>query len=100
MKTAAKVDYLCDWSSKNRDDQRGHIKVTTATGEIYATWSCTGGMGDGAELVSNTTEEFTDEEADELVNATELCQGNGSYTAHITQDKYGWYTPVDVVWGG
>ena len=88
MKVPAKIDYIADWSSESGDDQRGHIKVTTPTGVIEATWSCTGGKGDGSDLVSNTTTEFSDDEAGHLVNSADLCQGNGSYTADIEMGEY------------
>lgn len=99
-RTPATVEYVCDWNSENGDDQRGHIKVTTATGTIEATWSATGGRGDGAELVTNTTKEFTNEQAEILIDTTDLCQGNGSYTADLVEDSNGWYDVENVNWIG
>lgn len=91
------VEYVCDWNSENGDDQTGHIAVTTPTGRIEGTWSCTGGMGDGAVLVSNTTEEYTDDEAYSILNATDLCQGNGTCDGDLQPGGVDW-TLTNVVW--
>lgn len=92
----ATIEYVCDWCSESGDDQNGHIKITTPTGVIEGTWDCRGGMGGGTELVSNTTEEYTDEEAERLLDSSDLCQGNGVYDADIVTDEYGWYTLENV----
>ncbi len=96
----ARIEYMQDWANENGDDQTGHIKITTETGIIEGTWSCTGGMGDGAELVTNTTEEFDDDEADELLNSSGLCQGSGEYDADIITNEHGWYDLENVAWIG
>jgi len=94
----ATIEYALDWTSKSGDDQRGHINITTATGTIEATWSASGGKGDGCELISNTTTEFSDEEAEELLDSADLCQGIGTYEADVTEGEYGWLTLVNVKW--
>ncbi len=78
----ATVTYARDWISDDQDSQTGHIRVQTSTGVIEATWSHTDGSG-GANLVSNTTKEFTDYQAHDLINSTDLCQGDGSYRAYL-----------------
>jgi hypothetical protein len=90
---AATIEYVCDWVSG--DDEQGYIKVMTPTGIIKGTWSSTGGMGDGAELISNSTQEFDDDEAYNFLNAAELCQGDGVYTADIDPDEH---TLANIVW--
>lgn len=92
------VTYTCDWESKNRNDQRGHITIRTATGTIEATWSSTGGMGDGCDLISNTTQEFDEETAEALLDSNDLCQGLGTYEGDVDADEYGWLTLENVVW--
>lgn len=94
----ARISYVCDWHSDNGNDQLGHIRVVTPTGVIEGTWSCTGGMGDGAELISNSTAEFSDDEADTLLNSADLCQGDGTYDADIGTDMHGWPKLSNIVW--
>lgn len=89
----ATISYLVDYHNEETDDQGGRIKVVTPTGEIHGTWQ----IG-SVDLQSNTTREFTDEEAWKLLDSTDLCQGDGTYTATITTDEYGWYVLDDVVW--
>ena len=89
------IEYTCDYC--NGDDQSGRIIVGTPSGRISATWSCEGGMGEGAEVVENTSS-LTDSEADDLVNCSDICQGIGKYTAILTKDEHGWCRLTDVVW--
>ena len=93
-----RIEYTCDRITKNGDNQRGRIIVTTPTGVIKAKWSCTGGRGDGSEVVSNTTTEFDDDLADELVNNPEICQGIGVYDADVVEGDYGWLDVENVTW--
>lgn len=93
-----KVEYICDWTSRSGDDQTGHITITTPTGVIEATWECRGGMGGGADLVSNSTKEFTDEEAQELIDTSALSQGDGTYEADLFRNEYGWFDVKNIVW--
>jgi hypothetical protein len=96
----AKVEYTCDYQSEDGNDQRGQTTVYPedgSGGRVHATWSCTGGMGDGAELVENTTA-WSDEEAEELVNSTDICQGVGTFLCDIGTDKHGWSTVENVEW--
>lgn len=92
------VEYVVDWESRSQDDQIGHITITTPKGLIEATWSSTGGMGDGCKLISNDSE-LSDEEAETLLDDADLCQGNGTYKAELVEDEEnGGYTIEDVVW--
>lgn len=89
------VTYLCNHSKGS--NQRGTIKVETPTGIIDGTWRVSGGRGSGSELVANTSE-FTDEVAHEILNASGLCQGYGTFTCELTFDQYGWADITDVQW--
>ena len=78
-----KVEYTCEYSSDDGMDQWGRIIVTHPKGgTMVARWDCEGGKGRGAELRENTTP-WSDNEADAIVNAAELCQGDGTYYADI-----------------
>lgn len=96
--TRIRVVYVCDWQSASGDNQTGHIEIQTPTGMIEATWECQGGKGRGPDMVSNSTEEFTADEALELLNSNCLCQGNGTYEADLARDEYGWYKLENFVW--
>ena len=82
----ATIEYICDHHDDEAGNQNGHITITTPTGRIMATWSATGGMGDGCELSSNTTTELSDDDAVALLDNPDLCQGDGTYRATITDD--------------
>lgn len=93
-----KVEYTQDYCSRSGDDQNGRVIVTTPTGRIHARWECEGGMGSGATVDENTTTEYTDDEADDIVNCTDICQGVGDYEGDLHTDEYGWWTLTDVQW--
>lgn len=95
QRVPATIEYTCDWTSG--DEQRGHIRITTATGVIEGTWDYDGGNGHH-DLVSNSTQEFDDADADELLDSPDTCQGNGTYTADIVVGEYGWYGLDNVAW--
>jgi hypothetical protein len=88
----ATIEFTCDWSSDDGNDQHGRIIVATPTGQIDASWRCEGGKGRGAVVESNTTSEYDYTEAHEIVNAAEICQIEGKYTGTITlAGKNGWF---------
>jgi len=90
------VEYTADWFSENGDDQHGRVNITTEDGKkIHATWSCRGGMGQGCELLSNTTT-LTDEYVEGILDSCDLCQGIGTYTMEVSEDEYGWVS-LDVI---
>jgi len=93
----ATVENIVDWTSENGDDQIGHTKVTTPTGYIFATWKCEGGMGGGVDVLENTTDEFDDDEAWQLLDSPSIYWGHGVYAGEIERDR-GHFDLVNVDW--
>ena len=97
----ARVEYTCDYMSKNGDDQHGRIIITPqdgSGGRLHATWRCEGGKGKGADLDENTTTCWDDEEADLILDSNDICQGIGTFDCDIGEDDNGWPTVTNVQW--
>ena len=96
----AKVNYTCDWASKNGDDQIGQIIIEPESGgRVSASWECRGGKGRGAELLENTSQ-WSDEYCEIVLDTADLCQGNGEFVVEITEGEYGWPDIQLVEWIG
>lgn len=91
------VTLSTDWTSKDRMNQFGHVEIRTATGLVEATWECRGGKGKGADVVSNSTKEFEDDDLDDILSLNELWQGSGTYKADIVCDDDG-FNIINLEW--
>ena len=95
----ARVEFTCDYMSKSGDDQKGRVIVTPqdgSGGRLHGIWGCDGGMGTGTELDENTTICWTDEQAEKIVDCTDICQGIGTFDCDIECD--GWPEVENVEW--
>lgn len=82
-----KVQYTCDWTANQCDDNGGRIIIEPdGGGRVLATWECRGGKGRGAELRENTTQ-WPDEFVEYILDDPDLCQGCGTFMIDLLETE-------------